>query len=163
LNNAENAYNSDDDFADLDIGTATMDNLFINSGSLEFDPGDDVNFENVFNGAFGGGDGVGFAISQVADIVDNDQLQNVQQNNGGAYFNAYATAGDGTQANGNGFTTEAGNNGTGSNGADGSAHASGTAFNMDVVLGANLQQNAVDATVVGGDNHMNNDASHDDA
>jgi hypothetical protein len=140
-----------------------MDNLFINSGSLEFDPGDDVNFENVFNGAFGGDGGTGFAISQVADILDSDSLSNVQQHNGGANFNAYATAGDNLQANGNGFHASAGDDVGASNVVDGSAHLSASAFNMEMVLGANLQQNAVDATVVGGDNSMGNDSSHDDA
>jgi hypothetical protein len=164
LNTATDSYNSDDDFADLDIGTATMDNLFINSGSLEFDPGDDVNFENVFNGAFsGGGDDNGFAINQVADIIDNDALHNVQQNNGGAYFDAYATAGDNLQANGNSVGASGGDDASGSNGTDGSAHVSANAFNMEVVLGANLQQNAVDATVVGGNNSMGNDSGNDDA
>ena len=141
-----------------------MDNLFINSGTLDFNPGDDVIFENVFNGAFSGDGGdTAFAINQVADIMDNDTLSNVQQNNGDAVFNAYATAGDNLSADGNELNVDGGADGTGSNSADGSAHVSANAFNMEVVLGANLQQNAVDATVVGGDNSMFNDAGNDDA
>jgi hypothetical protein len=97
----------------------------------------------------------------VADIVDNDTLSNVQNNANGTY-NAYAYADD-ADADDNDFEGDAGNNSTASNIADASASVSGSAFNMEVVLGANLQQNAVDATVVGGNNHMNNDASSDDA
>jgi hypothetical protein len=158
----DGSHNSDDDFADLDIGTATLDNLFINSGSLEFDPGDDVNFENVFNGAFSGGGGdTGFAISQVADIVDNDTLSNVQNNANGS-FNAQAY-GAHADASHNSQSSSGGDDASTSAGADSSAYVSGNAFNMEVVLGANLQQNAVDATVVGGNNHMYNDAGNDDA
>ena len=90
-------------------------------------------------------------------------MSNVQQNNGGAYFDAYATAGDNLQANGNGLGSGGGDDASTSNLVDGSAAVSGHAFNMDVVLGANLQQNAVDATVVGGSNWMGNDAGDDDA
>src|SRR5690606_39036461 len=53
----------------------------------------DVNFEDVFNGAFSGGGGgnTAFAVSQVADIVDHDTLSGFSQNNQGV-FNSQAFA-----------------------------------------------------------------------
>ncbi|WMT89080.1 hypothetical protein [Pelagibacterium sp. H642] len=108
-----------------------------------------VNFENVFNGAFGAGAGDGFAVNQVADIVDNDALQDVTQNNGGN-FNM--------QAGGNGANQwdavidpfSGGADGDGTTVADAGIQLQGTAFNLDIVLGSNLQQNAVDISIVGG-------------
>jgi hypothetical protein len=40
--------------------------------------------------------------------------------------------------------------------ADGHATATGTAFNMDIAMGANLQQNAVNVDVVGGNSDNDN-------
>lgn len=111
-----------------------------------------VQFENVFNGAFGGGDGTGFAINQVADIVDNDTLSGFHQNNQGNFQ---------LQANGGGASVagdwDSVDDPFGSAGgsivttANAAASAAGTAFNMDVVMGANLQQNAVNIDIVSGD------------
>ena len=124
----------------------------------------DVNFENVFNGAFGdGSNNTAFAVSQVADIVDHDTLSGFSQNNQGT-FSAHAAA---AEAGVSGSWAEIGAD-NGGNGvadiaaiADGRASASGTAFNMEVVMGANLQQNAFDATVIGG--HQDNDTSSGDS
>jgi hypothetical protein len=162
----EDSFNTtDDEFADVDIGGGTtLDNLFINSGTLDFNPGDDVNFENVFNGAFsGGGSDSGFAINQVADILDGDTLHNVQQNNGGADFKAFSIGGDDLELEDSHMSSRGGDDASTSATVDGSAYVNANAFNMEVVLGANLQQNAVDITVVGGNNSMGNDSGDDDA
>ncbi len=115
----------------------------------------DVNFENVFNGAFGGGGGnVAFAVSQVADIVDHDNLQNFGQDNSGNFnTQAFAQTADvsGSWDGVGGGNSTGGHNGTEITAiADGRASSGGSAFNMEVVMGANLQQNDFDATVVGG-------------
>jgi hypothetical protein len=98
-------------------------------------------------------------VSQVADIIDHDMLSDFSQDNSGT-FNSYATAAEaGISGSWDGIGSS---NSTGGNNvtdittiADGRASSGGTAFNMDVVMGANLQQNAFDATVVGGS--MDND------
>ncbi|WP_173930913.1 hypothetical protein [Chelativorans sp. Marseille-P2723] len=115
-----------------------------------------LNFENIFDGAFGDGNGnTAFAVSQVADIVDQDTLSGFAQHNNGT-FNAQAYADDASI--GGSWDYIGSDNGNGDNGvtdvttiADARASASGTAFNMEVVMGANLQQNAFSANVVGGD------------
>ena len=105
-----------------------------------------VDFDNVFNGAFGGdGSGDGFAINQVADIVDNDSLWDVQQNNSGG-FEMSANGGIAAQV----AWDDVDDPFDGTTVADASAQLQGTAFNLDIVLGSNLQQNAVDVSIVGG-------------
>jgi len=120
----------------------------------------------VFAGGFGDGADMGYAFNQIADIVDNDALSGVTQNNYGT-FTLSASAGDASfdsdfnHQHGNPFG--AAGNGDVSNLADAHASTSGTAFNMDLVLGANLQQNAADVTVVGGnltDSHDDSSGSH---
>jgi hypothetical protein len=72
----------------------SFDNLFLtDSGSINFDPGNDVHFDNVFNNAFNGaGTNTGFALNQVVDLVDNDSLSDVNQANSGS-VSAAATGG----------------------------------------------------------------------
>src|SRR5690606_21517206 len=100
-----------------------------------------------------------FAVSQVADIVDHDTLSGFSQENSGT-FNSQAFA-QTAEVHGSWDGIGSGN-GVGGHAitdinaiADGRASSGGSAFNMEVVMGANLQQNAFDATVVGGS--MDND------
>ncbi|PSH64053.1 hypothetical protein CU103_13475 [Phyllobacterium sophorae] len=157
---------TDNDFADLDLINTNFDNMFItDSGSINFDPGNDVDFSNIFNSAFNGaGTNTGFAVNQVADLVDNDELAHVSQDNSGSVtLNATggaATAGDGIGAGGDGgWDSWFGNDGggahadddlAGSSAASAAANITSTAFTQEIVLGANLQQNAFDATVING-------------
>lgn len=166
---------TDDDFADLDLHGNTFDNIFITeSGSINFDPGNDVNFQNVLNGAFsGGGSDTGFALSQVVDLVDNDTLSGVTQTNSGIVTltatGGTASAGDGIGTDdggwggmdhsffggGNGGSggsgdIDAGDDVSGSSAASAAANLTSTAFTQEIVLGANLQQNAFEATVING-------------
>jgi hypothetical protein len=122
----------------------------------------EVNFQDVFNGAFGDGDyNTAFAVSQVADIIDHDTLSGFSQDNGGTFNSqAYAQTADVSGS----WDSIGSGNGVGGNAvtditaiADGRASSGGSAFNMEVVMGANLQQNAFDATVVGGS--MDNDST----
>lgn len=109
-----------------------------------------VNFENVFNGAFGGdGSGHGFAINQVADIVDNDRLENASQDNSGS-FEMSADGGEAHQKAWDDVDDPFGGDGSDVSIADASAVLQGSAFNLDIVMGSNLQQNAVDISIVGG-------------
>ena len=139
--------------------------MFItDSGSINFDPGNDVHFSDIFNGAFNGaGTNTGFAINQVADLVDNDQLSHVSQDNSGSVTldatGGAATAGDGIGSGADGWDSWFGNHGggahagddvAGSSAASAAANLTSTAFTQDIVLGANLQQNAFDATVING-------------
>ncbi|WP_169194022.1 hypothetical protein [Devosia sp. MC1541] len=156
----------DADFADIDMKDVDFDNIFMTNGGgdISFDPGDDVNFENIFNNAFGTGDhNTAFAVNQIADLVDNDNLSNVQQNNGGTFDMTWDSAG-GDSSTGDGFgigdadgkdgwSIDAGDDIAASAASSAASSLSSTAFTQEIVLGANLQQNAVDVSVVGGNNN----------
>lgn len=160
------ALPTDNDFADLDLSHTNFDNMFItDTGSINFDPGNDVDFSHIFDGAFNGaGINTGFAINQVADLVDNDQLSHVSQDNSGSVTldasGGDAGAGDGIASGADGWDSWFSNHGGGgahagddlggSSAASAAANLTSTAFTQDIVLGANLQQNTFDATVING-------------
>jgi len=77
--------------------------------------------------------------------VDNDSLWDVQQNNSGG-FEMSANGGIAAQV----AWDDVDDPFDGTTVADASAQLQGTAFNLDIVLGSNLQQNAVDVSIVGG-------------
>ncbi len=173
-NNSSTNNSNNDNSTDLDLvlkvdiadafNDKSIDSSFNDASTSFGEIG--VNFENVFNGAFsGGGHNTAFAVSQVADIVDHDTLSGFSQNNHGT-FNSQAYA-DKAEVSGSwddiGSKNEAGGNNVNdvTTIADGRASSSGTAFNMEVVMGANLQQNAFDAVVVGG--NMDNDTTSGDS
>lgn len=168
----------DNDFGDLDMKDVSFDNIFMadDGSSISYDPGDDVNFEDIFNDAFGSGNNnSAFAVNQIADLVDNDALHGVTMDNSGDYTLTWeatggeATAGDGIGGGGGagtdskfdhhgetdsaGWRIDAGDDIAASAAASAAAELTSNAFSQEIVLGANLQQNAVDVSIVGGDTH----------
>lgn len=181
----------DNDFGDLDMEDVRFDNIFMadDSSSIDYDPGDDVNFEDIFHGAFGTGDNnSAFAVNQIADLVDNDTLSDVRMDNSGEYTMTWeakggeAEAGDGIGGGGGagsggrdhhhrggddnednaGWRIDAGDDIAASAAASADAALNSNAFSQEIVLGANLQQNAIDVTIVGGDTNYTS-AGGDDA
>jgi hypothetical protein len=170
----------DNDFGDIDMKEVSFDNIFMadDGSSISYDPGDDVNFEDIFNDAFGtGNNNSAFAVNQVADLVDNDVMRDVTMDNSGEYNLTWtatggtATAGDGIGGGGGagsehdmfgrgghdqdsaGWRIDAGDDIAASAASSAAAQLTSNAFSQDIVLGANLQQNAVDVSIVGGDTH----------
>ena len=171
----------DNDFGDIDMKDVRFDNIFMadDDSSINYDPGDDVNFEDIFNDAFGEGDNnSAFAVNQIADLVDNDSLRDVTMDNSGDYTLTWtatggtAVAGDGIGGGGGagdgkhdgkhdgkydrggedsaGWRIDAGDDIAASAAASAAAQLTSNAFSQEIVLGANLQQNAVDVSIVGG-------------
>ena len=158
----------DNGFADIDMKDVELDNIFMaEEGDISFNPGDDVNFQDILNDAFGdGSNNSAFAINQIADLVDNDQLTDISQNNTGTFDmkweveGGHSRAGDGVgigdtdgKEDSSGWSIDAGDDIAASVASSAAATLNSTAFTQEVVLGANLQQNAVDVTVVGRDNN----------
>ena len=166
----EDSYNHTDKSVDIDseIDDAFNDyaNAF-NDASTSFG-NIDVDFSDMFNGALGGdGNDNGFAVSQVANILDADSLYNVQQNNGGGNFQLHANAGDAMFGGGDSWEcvddpfSGAGDSIVST--ADASANITASAFNLEIVLGANLQQNAIDSTVIGGNSDNDSTVTNGDS
>lgn len=154
----DDSYNSTKVDIDSKIEDAfnDYDNAF-NDHSVEYG-NINVDFEGLFNGAFsGGGNDAGFAVSQIANILDADQLQNVQYQGHGT-FSLNGGSGDVEYAGKDSWDCVDDPFG-GNTSADTSFVQTGSAFNFEVVLGANLQQNAIDSVVVGG-NQDNDTTSH---
>jgi hypothetical protein len=166
-----------------------FDNIFMadDDSSIDYDPGDDVNFEDIFDGAFEtGNNNSAFAVNQIADLVDNDSLRDVRMDNSGTYTMTWeakggeSEAGDGIGGGGGagsdgghhrgghdsedsaGWRIDAGDDIAASAAASADAALSSNAFSQEIVLGANLQQNAIDVTIVGGDTNYTS-AGGDDA
>ena len=182
----------DNDFGDFDMKDVRFDNIFMadDDSSIDYDPGDDVNFEDIFDNAFATGDNnSAFAVNQIADLVDNDTLRDVRMDNSGTYTMTWEAKGgdseagdgigggggagsdgkyDGHHRGGNdnedsaGWRIDAGDDIAASAAASADAALSSNAFSQEIVLGANLQQNAVDVTIVGGDTNYTS-AGGDDA
>lgn len=161
-----NSFNDNSQSLDIDVDVKAKDSFnnvadSYNSVSTDLSKswgGVNVNFDNVLNGAYGGKGSADnastFAVNQVNDLVDNDVLSKFSYspggtvefhaNGGGAYLGT-----DDWKKIDDAFSAHGGSNVIAT--ADASAYNSGSAFNMDVVLGANMQQNAVLANIAGGD------------
>ncbi|TIQ87260.1 MAG: hypothetical protein E5X44_25005 [Mesorhizobium sp.] len=103
---------SDDDFADLDDVNVGLGGvmMFSRDGDISFDPGDDISFSDVLNGAFAGaGNGHSATIiNQTGDMKDNDYLGSATVKNDGYFGNkgdakgGYAKSDEGIDAGGDG-------------------------------------------------------------
>jgi hypothetical protein len=78
-------------------------------------------------------------------------------NNGGAENHLSANAGDAFGAegmDGKGWDLKAGDDAAGTSTADASAILANSGFHLELVQGANMLSNAVDATITGGNSHV---------
>ncbi len=80
--------NSDDDFADIGKNNTGdfKDNTIINNkdGNVSYDPGDDVTFKDILNNSMNGaGPNSSSIVNQVANMYDNDKLDNATVSNNG--------------------------------------------------------------------------------
>jgi hypothetical protein len=122
----EDSYNSDDDWLELD--------------NLDFDV---LNVVGAGTLAGAGNDAM-FNISQVSEMTDSDRLYNPKVEND-SWFKQDAYA-DGGRADG---ADDLDDRGSVTASADGVA--SMEAFTQNIVMGANIQYNNIDMSVVGGD------------
>ncbi|TIL37886.1 MAG: hypothetical protein E5Y82_16005, partial [Mesorhizobium sp.] len=158
---------SDDDFADLDHVAVGLGGvmMFSRDGDISFDPGDDVSFSDVLNGAFAGaGNGHSATIiNQTGDMKDNDYLGSATVKNDGYFGNkgdakgGYAKSEEGIDAGGDGghagdsvafggFGAKGGDADSG-NAKAGDAKGGGVAVSVPIVVGS------ADAKSDGGNAH----------
>jgi hypothetical protein len=142
----------------------------INVNPLSFVHMDDFRLDTIMNGeSFNGpGNDMQFDVVQVNDILDNDFLLHPQVIYAGSdgvtfqdvdVYGGEARADDGIEgnsnANGNGLDGSV----SGSTAATADAVANVSAFTQNIVMGANLQVNNLNATVAGGDSTFADDFS----
>ncbi|TIM04740.1 MAG: hypothetical protein E5Y67_33010, partial [Mesorhizobium sp.] len=146
----------DDDFIDLDDVNVGLGGvmMFSRDGDISFDPGDDVSFSDVLNGAFAGaGNGHSATIiNQTGDMKDNDYLGSATVQNNGYFGNkgdakgGYAKSDEGIDAGGDGghagdsvalggFGAKGGDADTG-NAKAGDAKGGGVAVSVPIVVGS---------------------------
>lgn len=160
---------------DIDVETndLDLDDLIDNDAPLYMEDFDlDISMiGDSFNGA---GNDFAYDNSQANDLVDNDNVTGTSSAYNGSFWNGAfqevtaaggtATSGDGVNGlHGNHSTLEAGGDIAiaGSTSALAAATASASAFNVDVVVGANLQQNGFGLTIVGNDSAVVDDVAGD--
>ncbi len=171
----DKSYNATNSFNEIDQSTNTSDS-FNTDVDIEVDIADSFNHSadslvdgmiHVENSAFdaisaikdalkGDGMNLAFSINQISEIMDNDKLINpwVQSNkewsqeaeaNGGEAYGIYAK---------DGFDVESAEDMAFQAIGNADAVISQEAFNLSIAMGNNIQFNAVNATVVGGDSSM---------
>lgn len=99
---------SDDDFADIDLsGGASVDNILMAEGDVSFDPGNEMNLDDILDGALGGaGNDVGFVNAQSNNLIDSDVLHNATV--GGNLNSSGSNATGGSASSGDGIGATAG-------------------------------------------------------
>lgn len=163
-NNIADSFNkTDTDFAVLE-DVKDFGNLGIAGGDLTFNLGDDFSFtldvDNILNGSLNGeGNDTGFSLVQANHLADQDSAWNVKMDNGGAENHLKADAGtaygsEGVDMDGKGWDLKAGDDIAGTSTADASAILANSGFHLELVQGANMLSNAVDASVIGGNSHL---------
>ncbi|MTI18774.1 hypothetical protein E1162_16125 [Rhodobacteraceae bacterium RKSG542] len=157
LDGEVDGFGDDNDFIDLDHAKVDGDLLAANNGStIDYDPGDDMTAH-----ADGAGNDVAFNIVQVNELTDKDTLNDPDVTNSASFKLDFdldggkAESSDGIDAvKSDGWASGAGDDasvaGTASANADAIANTDN--FNQEIVMGANLQYNVVDQTIVGGNN-----------
>ncbi|EAV42561.1 fibrinogen binding protein [Stappia aggregata IAM 12614] len=152
---------SDVDNIDLDLSDhASVGDMLIAKGDINFDPGDDINVEDVLNDALNGaGNDTGFVLNNSNMLEDNDQATDTYVANQASFAqNLTATGGsavadDGLAFGGSSMTVDALDDATviGEVMAAANAANSTEAFVNELVQGANILNNSVDTSIVGGD------------
>ncbi len=161
FNSADSYYNSDDDFGNI-AGVTDVDNLGIAGGDLTLNLGDDFSFtldvDNILNDSLNGdGNGTGFSLVQANHLADQDQAWDIKMENGGAENHLSANAGDAFGAegiDGKGWDLNADDDAAGTSTADASAILANSGFHLELVQGANMLSNTVDATITGGNSNV---------
>lgn len=121
---------SDDDFADIDLsGGASVDNLLMAQGDVSFDPGNEMNLDEILDGALNGqGNDVGFVNAQSNNLIDSDVLHNATVGGNLNSSGSNATGGSASSGDGIGATAgaaEAASFGGGHGGHGGGGHGGG--------------------------------------
>ena len=152
---------SDVDNIDLDIGDhASVEDILIAKGNIDFDPGDDIKVEDVLNDALNGlGNDTGIAINNSNQLEDNDWAKDTFVANEGSFTQKLtanggsAEADDGLAFGGSSMTVDALDDATVIGEVMAAANAANAteAFVNELVQGANILNNSVDTTIVGGD------------
>lgn len=153
----------DDDINDLDaqeLISVKGSDLYMDDFTL-----DTTAVGSSFNGS---GNDMQFDVGQVNDLVDNDflcrPLVKYDGPSGTTFqdvdvYGGHASSGDGINGNIDGTASHNGANGSlsGTTTASADAIADVSAFTQNIVMGANLQVNNFDASVVGGDSTIADD------
>ncbi|MEP2703985.1 MAG: hypothetical protein ABJQ71_08470 [Roseibium sp.] len=149
----------DDDTFDIDLqDDVDVDQLLVSKGGIDYNPGDDISVEDALNDALNGnGNDAGVGLNNTNQISDDDDSHDTQVTND-APFEQYAKAEGGWAsaddgiASGGHFEVWAGDDASVSGSASAAANASNNtdAFINDLVQGANIANNSVDMTIVGG-------------
>ncbi|MGY6644190.1 MAG: hypothetical protein ACXIVD_03130 [Salinarimonas sp.] len=155
-NNAEDSFNTE-----VDIGVDIAESFNSSADSLV------DGMIHVENSAFdaisaikdalkGDGMNLAFSVNQISEIMDNDKLYNPVVNSNAEWSqNAYANGGEATGIYAkDGFGVESAEDMAFQAIGDADAVVSQEAFNLSIAMGNNIQFNAVDASVVGGNSSM---------
>ncbi|TYC75489.1 hypothetical protein FMN63_06470 [Stappia sp. BW2] len=152
---------SDVDNIDLDLSDhASVGDMLIAKGNIDFDPGDDINVEDVLNDALNGaGNDTGFVLNNSNMLEDNDQANDTYVANNAAFTQKLSATGgssvadDGLAFGGSSMTVDALDDATVIGEVMAAANAANAteAFVNELVQGANILNNSVDTSIVGGD------------
>ncbi|MEP1930687.1 MAG: hypothetical protein ABJJ37_05360 [Roseibium sp.] len=161
----------DDDTFDIDLqDDVDIDQMLVSKGAIDFSPGDDISVEDALNDALNGaGNDAGVGLNNTNQLYDNDKSYGTKVENNDDFTQVAratggtATADDGIDSDGI-FSVWAGDDGSLSGSASAAANASNNtdAFINELVQGANIANNSVDMTVVGG-NMFSDSVGEDDA
>lgn len=105
---------TDDDFADIDLSNASTGDIIMSDGAMDFDPGDEINIDDLLTDALDGDGNVGTVNAQVNELIDTDTLDHVSNNNNGSFGQTVTSSGgsassdDGIQAGAGGAEDDAG-------------------------------------------------------
>jgi hypothetical protein len=134
--------------------------MLIAKGDIDFDPGDDIKVEDVLNDALNGaGNDTGFVLNNSNMLQDNDQATDTYVANDSPFTQKLTASGgsavadDGLAFGGSSMTVDALDDATVIGEVMAAANAANAteAFVNELVQGANILNNSVDTTIVGGD------------
>ncbi|MEP2760541.1 MAG: hypothetical protein ABJP66_15890 [Hyphomicrobiales bacterium] len=149
----------DNDTFDIDLQHyAKVDELLVSKGAIVYDPGDDISVEDALNDALNGaGNDAGVGLNNTNQLLDDDWSSGTHVANNSPFEQiAYSYGGDAQAddgiASGGEFNVWAGDDAAVSGAASAAANANNStdAFINELVQGANIANNSVDMTIVGG-------------
>ncbi|WP_305988463.1 hypothetical protein [Roseibium sp. MMSF_3544] len=160
INFGEEGGPTDNDAFDLDMkDNAHVDEMLVGAGDISYNPGDDVTVEDLLNEALNGkGNDTGVVVTNTNQLEDNDVASDTYVDNDGWFHQdlkshgGYSNADDGIAFGGNRLTVDAGDDATVIGDVLAASNASNMtdAFTNELVQGANILNNGVDMTIVGG-------------